>query len=187
MTWVNLNDVYVPKTGGTITGALTVNGNLTINDGTGNGTTYNVANEITSLRDSVSQTTLWENNNAPHGSCRVNINTGNNTHQLYGTACVLSSEWGSVWNAAVKCPGISDSIWYIKTNFKVQTPSKAYSVPCSGIFLGGFSDAVYPENFNNAIYYVGTDGYIYIPLQSSKPTTTFLWFFWGRVADENIV
>ena len=56
MTWVNLNDVYVNKTGGTITGDLAVNGNLTINDATGNGTTYNVANEISTLRDSVSPT-----------------------------------------------------------------------------------------------------------------------------------
>lgn len=55
MTWVNLNDVYVNKTGGTITGDLAVNGNLTINDATGNGTTYNVANEISTLRDSVSR------------------------------------------------------------------------------------------------------------------------------------
>ena len=55
MTWVNLNDVYVNKTGGTITGDLAVNGNLTINGATGNGTTYNVANEISTLRDSVSQ------------------------------------------------------------------------------------------------------------------------------------
>mgnify|MGYP007016410748 CR=1 FL=1 len=55
MTWINLNDVYVNKTGGTITGDLAVNGNLTINDATGNGTIYNVANEISTLRDSVSR------------------------------------------------------------------------------------------------------------------------------------
>lgn len=55
MSWVNLNDVYVNKTGGTISGNLAVNGSLTINDGTGNDGTYNVANEITTLRDSVSQ------------------------------------------------------------------------------------------------------------------------------------
>ena len=184
MTWVNLNNVYVPKTGGTITGALTVNGNLTINDGTGNGTTYNVANEITSLRDSVSQTTTHVNNGAPHGTCRLNIS--NNMHRFYGTVLVIDSEWSSIWNAAVKCPGISDDKWHIKTSFKVQTPSKAYSVPCAGITMGGFSGSPNPENFNSAVYYVGTDGYIYIPIGSSKPTTTYLWFFWGRVAEENI-
>lgn len=55
MSWVNLNDVYVNKTGGTIAGDLSVNGALTVNDGKGTNTTYNVANEITTLRNSVSQ------------------------------------------------------------------------------------------------------------------------------------
>lgn len=54
MSWVNLNDVYVNKTGDTIAGDLSVGGALTINDGKGTDTTYNVANEITTLRDSVS-------------------------------------------------------------------------------------------------------------------------------------
>ena len=54
MAWVNLNDVYVNKTGGTITGDLTVNGSIKVNDGKGDGGIYNVANEITTLRDSVS-------------------------------------------------------------------------------------------------------------------------------------
>lgn len=54
MSWVNLNDVYVNKTGDTIDGDLSVGGALTINDGKGTDTTYNVANEITTLRDSVS-------------------------------------------------------------------------------------------------------------------------------------
>lgn len=57
MSWVNLNDVYVNQTGGTIAGDLSVNGALTVNDGKGTNTTYNVANEITTLRDSVSQYT----------------------------------------------------------------------------------------------------------------------------------
>lgn len=56
MSWVNLNDVYVNQTGGTIAGDLSVNGALTVNDGKGTNTTYNVANEITTLRDSVSLT-----------------------------------------------------------------------------------------------------------------------------------
>lgn len=56
MSWVNLNDVYVNQTGGTIAGDLSVNGALTVNDGKGTNTTYNVANEITTLRDSVSPT-----------------------------------------------------------------------------------------------------------------------------------
>lgn len=55
MSWVNLNDVYVNQTGGTIAGDLSINGALTVNDGKGTNTTYNVANEITTLRDSVSR------------------------------------------------------------------------------------------------------------------------------------
>ena len=54
MGWVNLNDVYVNKTGDTIAGNLSVGGALTVNDGKGTNTTYNVANEITTLRNSVS-------------------------------------------------------------------------------------------------------------------------------------
>lgn len=54
MSWVNLDDVYVNKTGDTIAGNLSVGGALTVNDGKGTNTTYNVANEITTLRDSVS-------------------------------------------------------------------------------------------------------------------------------------
>lgn len=58
MSWVNLDDVYVNQTGGAIAGDLSVGGALTINDAKGSGGTYNVANEITTLRDSVSQTKL---------------------------------------------------------------------------------------------------------------------------------
>lgn len=54
MSWVNLDDVYVNKSGDAIAGDLSVGGALTVNDGKGTDTTYNVANEITTLRDSVS-------------------------------------------------------------------------------------------------------------------------------------
>ena len=54
MSWVNLDDVYVNKAGDSIAGNLSVGGALTINDAKGSGGTYNVANEITTLRDSVS-------------------------------------------------------------------------------------------------------------------------------------
>lgn len=59
MSWVNLDDVYVNKTGDSIAGNLSVGGTLTINNAKGNGGTYNVANEITTLRDSVSQDADW--------------------------------------------------------------------------------------------------------------------------------
>lgn len=60
MSWVNLDDVYVNKSGDTIAGDLSVSGALTINDGKGTDTTYNVANEITTLRDSVSHDYIVE-------------------------------------------------------------------------------------------------------------------------------
>lgn len=87
MSWVNLNDVYVNQTGGTIAGDLSVNGALTVNDGKGTNTTYNVANEITTLRDSVSQDTglvylMNENNGynivayrAKNGVCTLYVST----------------------------------------------------------------------------------------------------------------
>ena len=59
MSWVNLDDVYVNKSGDSIAGDLSVGGALTINDAKGSGGTYNVANEITTLRDSVSQSGDW--------------------------------------------------------------------------------------------------------------------------------
>lgn len=60
MSWVNLNDTYVNKTGDIIAGDLSVNGALNVNDGKGTGTTYNVANEITALRDSTSKLTVGD-------------------------------------------------------------------------------------------------------------------------------
>lgn len=63
MSWVNLDDVYVNKTGDSIAGNLSVGGTLTINNAKGNGGTYNVANEITTLRDSVSRVLAHQKSN----------------------------------------------------------------------------------------------------------------------------
>lgn len=80
MSWVNLNDVYVNQTGGAIAGDLSVGGALTINDAKGGGGTYNVANEITTLRDSVSQvsqslskTRVWYRSIVVSGSGYINV------------------------------------------------------------------------------------------------------------------
>ena len=80
MSWVNLDDVYVNKTGDSIAGNLSVGGTLTINNAKGNGGTYNVANEITTLRDSVSQvsqslskTRVWYNSVVVSGSGYINV------------------------------------------------------------------------------------------------------------------
>lgn len=53
--WVNLNDVYVSANGGNVNGNLRVKGTLRVDDKTGNNTTYDVAKEITALRDSTSK------------------------------------------------------------------------------------------------------------------------------------
>lgn len=58
--WVNLNDVYVLANGGSVNGDLGVKGTLTVDDKTGNNTTYDVANEITALRDSTSKLTIGD-------------------------------------------------------------------------------------------------------------------------------
>ena len=75
MSWVNLDDVYVNKSGDSIAGNLSVGGALTINDAKGSGGTYNVANEITTLRDSVSPKLLAETQSTAYTSFAVDLST----------------------------------------------------------------------------------------------------------------
>lgn len=91
MSWVNLNDVYVNKTGDTIAGDLSVGGALTVNDGKGTNTTYNVANEITTLRDSVSQvsqslskTRVWYLSVVVSGSGYINVMSTADIAPIFG-------------------------------------------------------------------------------------------------------
>lgn len=112
-SWKSLSDVYVPNTGGDITGDLEVSGNLTVNDGSGEGTTYDVASEITDLKsawDSVSQDYIveritWANPDATNevyniekwasGFCRISgmikytysLSVNNAYGGLYYTSC----------------------------------------------------------------------------------------------------
>lgn len=98
MSWVNLNDVYVNQTGGTIAGDLSINGALTVNDGKGTNTTYNVANEITTLRDSVSQCKLLWNGSVWGGGSFVvpelkeytfvEVVCSNNDQNHWGVLCL---------------------------------------------------------------------------------------------------
>ena len=69
--WVNLNDVYVSANGGSVNGDLGVKGTLTIDDKTGNNTTYDIASEITALRDSISQTAY----NVEPNNSKITINS----------------------------------------------------------------------------------------------------------------
>lgn len=77
--WVNLNDVYVPSNGGSINGDLGVKGTLTIDDKTGNNTTYDVANEITALRDSTSKLTIRDS----AGHIYFGKNNSNNHREIW--------------------------------------------------------------------------------------------------------
>ncbi len=80
MSWVDLNDAYVNKTGDTIAGDLSVNGTLNINDGKGTDTTYNVANEITTLKNSASKIVISGDN-----VNKINFmkNSGNDHHEIW--------------------------------------------------------------------------------------------------------
>ena len=94
MSWVNLNDVYVNQTGGAIAGDLSVGGALTINDAKGGGGTYNVANEITTLRDSVSQISnkvlLWSGT-AGKG-VKITINSEYSFKEFKSFYCLTSAD-----------------------------------------------------------------------------------------------
>lgn len=91
MSWVNLDDVYVNKTGDSIAGNLSVGGTLTINNAKGNGGTYNVANEITTLRDSVSQvsqslskTRVWYKSVVVSGGGYINVMSTADIAPIFG-------------------------------------------------------------------------------------------------------
>lgn len=94
MSWVNLDDVYVNKTGDSIAGNLSVGGTLTINNAKGNGGTYNVANEITTLRDSVSQISnrvlLWSGT-AGKGA-NITINSEYTFKEFKSFYCLTSAD-----------------------------------------------------------------------------------------------
>lgn len=99
MSWVNLDDVYVNKSGDSIAGNLSVGGALTINDAKGTGGMYNVANEITALRDSVSQvsqlqskTRVWYKSVVVSGNGFRGVISATDIAQIFG---ISTSEVGS--------------------------------------------------------------------------------------------
>lgn len=134
MSWVNLDDVYVNKTGDSIAGNLSVGGTLTINNAKGNGGTYNVANEITTLRDSVSQRgVVTFTTNLNDNVVQVKFNTPIETDYVVVTSIQFPKfeTWGwpsvsemvynktstgftmDVWNAASAYPNITCTINWI--------------------------------------------------------------------------
>ena len=99
MSWVNLDDVYVNKTGDTIAGDLSVGGALTINDGKGTDTTYNVANEITTLRDSVSRANVFSGSKViTFSSERHALFEVDEQQRLFGRALDAARDYVGVMN-----------------------------------------------------------------------------------------
>lgn len=133
MSWVNLDDVYVNKSGDTIAGDLSVNGALTVNDGKGTNTTYNVANEITTLRDSVSQTVnalesqtysdIEVSAQARSGIVSINIyrtyNASNEAQTYDGTVSTIGKLKKGYWPSHnyVQYIGTQGSAWLLFTVF----------------------------------------------------------------------
>ena len=115
MSWVNLDDVYVNKSGDSIAGNLPVGGALTINDGKGTDTTYNVANEITTLRDSVSPKYTSKTVEVPGWTGQVTTTLlSSNTLGIYAyiyTAILSEAPWQNAVQPSVN-PAGSD-VWYI--------------------------------------------------------------------------
>ena len=115
MSWVNLDDVYVNKSGDSIAGNLSVGGTLTINDGKGTDTTYNVANEITTLRDSVSPKYTSKTVGVPGWVGEVTTTLlSSNTLGIYAyiyTASLGGAPWQNAVQPSVN-PAGSD-VWYI--------------------------------------------------------------------------
>lgn len=115
MSWVNLDDVYVNKTGDSIAGNLSVGGTLTINNAKGNGGTYNVANEITTLRDSVSPkyTSKTVTASGWDGTVTTTLLSSNmlGLYVYIYTANLAGAPWQNAVQPSVN-PAGSD-IWYI--------------------------------------------------------------------------
>ena len=115
MSWVNLDDVYVNKSGGAIAGNLSVGGALTVNDGKGTNTTYNVANEITTLRDSVSP--KYTSKTVTVSGWAGTITTTLLSSNTLGVYAYIYTEnlAGAPWQNAVR-PSVNPAgsdIWYI--------------------------------------------------------------------------
>lgn len=61
MTMTNLSEVFLPTVGGTVRGDVEINGAIVVNDGSGEGSTYDVADEITGLKASLNFSTSETN------------------------------------------------------------------------------------------------------------------------------
>ena len=84
MTWVNLNDVYVEKTGGVVNGNLDVKGTILVDNGSGDGKKYNVAKEISNRikTHGISDATLDGTDLNCHFQFKIHDDKNNKTYTL---------------------------------------------------------------------------------------------------------
>lgn len=103
MSWVNLDDAYVNKTGDTIAGDLSVNGTLTIDDKTGNNTTYDVANKISELQNSASKLKIVDDS-IDHIHFTKNNNSANAHREIwFDDTCIYFTMDGiGVYNSTTR-------------------------------------------------------------------------------------
>lgn len=136
MSWVNLNDVYVNKSGDSIAGNLSVGGALTVNDGKGSGGTYNVANEITALRDSASEiTALRDSASQTNGQFKYvkDNNVGyvcyskiNNILFITIVNCYVGSGYTTLCTLPQGCRPISQIVFAISDNVAANYSYQRY-------------------------------------------------------------
>lgn len=189
LTTATNNQLY--NSGGTITGDLAVGGNLTINDLTGNGTTYNVANEIKSLKDSVSykhtDSNWYSSSNIKGGTGQgIVITASPDKTEFQITGIIYLESPSDAWNSAVRIPGqqLNDE-WALKLPCKVAVPQKAYKASYGGFVIDSDSSSlVYSGYFNAFSLAVGTDGHVYICIGNNKYVNTQVaYVFTGKLVN----
>ena len=166
MAWVDLNDVYVPKTGGVVIGNLEVDGTLVLGDGSGgkvNATEMLANRKLTRFYRLDSDTTIpWDS-----GTMFCSMSEDGKTFRLSGNT--YKSSANAAWSAMVWIPGTGNSVAGYKS-FKVATPSEALSF--NGVGLEIYSSDLAVGNFNQTGFVIGTDGYIYLGIRYSSPEAT---------------
>lgn len=129
MSWVNLDDVYVNKGGDSIAGNLSVGGALTINDGKGTNTAYNVANEITALHDSMSPTIVATTTSTAYTAFNIDLSKSKMVILVSGTKGsmrVICSSVDSTDNFVASCTSASSSMLCVYASEPANYRAEAY-------------------------------------------------------------
>lgn len=147
--FVSFNEIFLPVTGGDIEGSLDVNGLLTVNDKSGNGTAYDVAAEIAELKsawDSISPSTpvsfdlgkFWRIGRL--GIADIDY------------VCTESlTAWGII--AQAKLPNNISSMTPVKARLNVE----AYGDSSADVYVNG--DNIYLRNRDSSAYTVSGNGF----------------------------